>query len=129
MRLVSRALVLVLVVSFAMPRVSAQQQHVVDQSAIQNALDQHAERTSAKRQTIRAALSQPDVLKVAERLGLDVARADAAIGTLDGAELDRVAAQAQVVNDELSGGQTVTLNLVWIILGLLVLILLIVAVD
>ena len=129
MRLLSRALVIVLVVLFAMPRVSAQQQHVVDQTAIQKALDQHSERTSAKRQTVRTALHQPDVMKVAERLGLDVARADAAIATLDGAELDRVAAQAQVVNDELSGGQTITMNLVWIIIGLLVLILLIVAVD
>jgi hypothetical protein len=129
MRLVSRALIFILVVSCAMPRVGAQQQHVVDQSAIQNALDQHSERTSAKRQTIRAALSQPDVMKVAERLGLDVARADAAIGTLQGAELDRVAAQAQVVNDQLAGGQTVTLNLIWVILGLLVLLLLIAAVD
>jgi hypothetical protein len=34
-----------------------------------------------------------------------------------------------VVNDELSGGQTVRLNVLWIIVGLLILILIIVAVD
>ena len=65
--------------------------------------------------------------RVAERLGLDVARAQAAVATLDGGELDRAAAQAQTVNDEIAGGQTVRLNLLWIIIGLLVIILIIVA--
>lgn len=130
MRLVSRALTIVLIVTFAMPRVSAQQpQHVVDQGALQKAFDQRSDETRTKRTVIRTALHQPDVVKVASQLGLDLARADAAVATLDGEELDRIAAQAQAVNDELAGGQTVRLNVLWIIVGLLVLILIIVAAD
>ena len=78
---------------------------------------------------IRTALQQPDVVKVANQLGLEVSRADAAVATLDGAELDQLAAQAEVVNDELSGGQTARVNLLWVVIGLLVLILITVAVD
>jgi hypothetical protein len=128
-RLLSKALTIVLIVTFAMPRVGAQQPHVVDQAALQKALDEHAADTLAKRQTVRSALQQPEVVRVASQLGLEVSRAEAAVATLDGTELDRLAEQAQVVNDELVGGQTVRLNLLWIIIGLLVLILIIVAVD
>jgi hypothetical protein len=119
-----------LIVLFAMPKVGgAQQLHVVDQSAIEQALAERAAETSAKRQAIRTALEQPDVVRVANQLGLDVARAEAAVATLDGAELNQLAAQAQAVNDELAGGQTIRMNVFWIIIGLLVLILIIVAVD
>jgi hypothetical protein len=114
---------------FAMPRVSAQQHHVVDQGALQKAFDARAEDAHAKRQAIRGALQQPQVVEVAKRLGLEVARAEAAVATLDGAELNQIAAQAAAVNDELAGGQTVTMNLLWIIIGLLLVILLIAAVD
>ena len=130
MRLVSRTMTVLLIMLFAMPRVGAAQQvHVVDQGAMQKALAEHAEEIVAKRQVIRTALQQPDVVRVAKHLGLDVARADAAIATLDGAELNQLATQAQTVNEELSGGQTIRMNAVWIIIGLLVLILIIVAAD
>jgi ABC-type dipeptide/oligopeptide/nickel transport system ATPase subunit len=129
MHLVSKALTILLILTFAVPRVGAQQQHVVDQAAIQEALDQHAASTLAKRQTIRTALQQPDVVRVANQLGIELARAEAGIATLDGAELDRLAEQAQTVNDELSGGQTARVNLWWVVIGLLILILIIVAVD
>ena len=107
--------------------IRAQQAHIVDAAGMDQALAERAQATQAKRQTIRTALQQPDVQKVADRLGLDIARADAAVATLDGGELDRAAAQAQAVNDEIAGGQTVRLNLLWVIIGLLVIILIIVA--
>jgi hypothetical protein len=129
MRLVSRALTIFLIVTFAIPRVSAQQLHVVDPGVMQKALEEYAVETLAKREAIRTSLQQPQVVQVANRLGLDVARAEAAVATLDGAELNQLAAQAELVNDELSGGQTVRLNLLWIIIGLLVVILIIVAAD
>jgi hypothetical protein len=129
MRMLSNTLSILLVLTFAMPRIGAQQQHVVDQAAIQRTLDQHAANTLTKRQAIRTALQQPDVVRVANQLGIELARAEAAVATLDGAELDRLAEQAQTVNDELSGGQTARVNLWWVVIGLLVLILIIVAVD
>ena len=108
-------------------RAHAQQVGVVPPGAIDRALQEHAEQTSAKRQSIRTALQQPDVQRVAKALDLDVSRADAAVGTLDGADLDRIAAQAQHVNDAIAGGQTVTLNILWVIIGLLILLIVLVA--
>jgi hypothetical protein len=130
MRRASRTLTIFLIILLAMPRVGAAQQlHVVDQGAIQKALAESTENTVAKRQAIRTALQQPDVVRVANHLGLELARAEAAVATLDGAELNQLAAQAQVVNDELSGGQTVRISAILIIIALLLVLLIIVAVD
>lgn len=107
--------------------VPAQAQQIVPPGAIDQALTEKAAATAAKRHTIETALQQSDVQRVAQTLGVDIARANAAMATLDGAELDRVAAQAQFVNDEIAGGQTVRLNLLWVIIGLLILIIILVA--
>ena len=127
MAFAQRTLLVFLCFVFAVGPVRAQQAHVVDSSGMDQALAERNQATLAKRQTIRTALQQPDVQRVADRLGLDIARAEAAVATLDGGELDRAAAQAQVVNDEIAGGQTVRLNLLWIIIGLLIIILIVVA--
>lgn len=103
------------------------QTHVVDPGALDQALAAEAEDAAAKRDTIRTALRQPQVRKVAEQLGLNLSRAQAAIATLDGVVLDQLAAQAGLVNDQIAGGQTVQVNLLWVIIGLLVIILIIVA--
>ena len=107
--------------------VPAEAQQILPPGAIDQALTEKAADLAAKQQTVRTALQQPEVQRVAQALGVDITRAHGAVGTLSGAELDRVAAQAQLVNDEISGGQTVRLNLLWIIIGLLILILIIVA--
>jgi len=122
-----RALLILLCAIFAAGPVRAQQAHVVDSRGMEQAIAERTADTLAKRQTVRTALQQPEVQRVAARLGLDIARADAAVATLDGGDLDRAAAQAQVVNDEIAGGQTVRLNLLWIIIALLVIILIVVA--
>ena len=127
MAVAQRALLMLWCVVVAAGPIRAQQAHIVDAAGMDQALAERAQAMQAKRQTIRTALQQPDVQKVADRLGLDIARADAAVATLDGGELDRAAAQAQAVNDEIAGGQTVRLNLLWVIIGLLVIILIIVA--
>lgn len=105
----------------------AQAQQIVPAGAIDDAFREKAADVTAKRQAITTALQQPDVERVARSLGVDIARATAAAATLAGADLDRAAAQAQLVNDQIAGGQSVRLNLLWIIIGLLVVILIIVA--
>ena len=125
--LLKRALALVL--CFTIVAVPARAQQIVPPGAIDQALSENAADLTAKRQVIKTALQQPDVQRVAESLGVDIARAEASVGTLDGADLDRIAAQAQLVNDEVAGGQTVRLNLLWIIIGLLVLLIILVAAD
>ena len=130
MRLGSKTLMAALIILLAMPRIGfAQRPHVVDQSAIQQALADRATDTAAKRQAIRVALHQPDVVRVAERLGLDIARAETAVATLDGAELGQLAAQAELLNGELAGGRSFTTNAIIILAGLLLVLLIVVAVD
>ena len=111
----------------AMVVVPARAQQIVPPGSIDAAFSENAADVTAKRQAITTALQQPDVERVARSLGVDIARANAAAATLAGADLDRAAAQAQLVNDQIAGGQTVRLNLLWVIVGLLVVILIVVA--
>jgi hypothetical protein len=127
MRLAERTVIFLLSLTLLGPTLSAQQSHVVDPNTLDQALAQSAGDAAAKRQTVITALRQTQVREVAQRLGLDLARAEAAI-PLDGMMLDQLAARAQQVNEAIAGGQTVRLNLLWIIIGLLILILVIVAV-
>jgi hypothetical protein len=122
-----RLFVLLLTLLIGGVGVRAQEPHVVDPTAVDKALDEIAQETAAKRETVLTALRQPQVKQLAEKFGLDPARAEAAVISLDGVMLDQLAAQAQQVNDAIAGGQTVRLNLLWIIIGLLILILVIVA--
>ena len=118
---------LAVILCYALLAIPARAQQIVPPGAIDQALTERAADVTAKQQAIKTALRQPDVERVARSLGVDIARADASVATLAGADLDRIAAQAQLVNDEIAGGQTVRLNLLWVIIGLLVLIIIIVA--
>jgi hypothetical protein len=127
MRLAERALVVFLCLLFVSPGVRAQQPNIVDPSALDQALAEKAHDTATKRQTVLTALRHAPVKEVAKSLGLELTRAEAAVSTLDGQMLDQLTLQAQEVNEALEGGQTVRLNILWIILGLLIVILIIVA--
>jgi len=82
----------------------------------------------ADRAAIRQALSRPEVQTVAKQMGVDLGRANAAVSTLAGAELERTANAARQVNDALTGGaSTVVISTTTIIIVLLVIVLLIVA--
>jgi hypothetical protein len=118
---------LAVVLCYVILAVPARAQQIIPPGAIDDALTQRAADVTAKQQAIKTALQQPDVQRVASSLGVDIARANASVATLGGADLDRIAAQAQVVNDQIAGGQTVRMNLLWVIIGLLVLIIIIVA--
>lgn len=62
---------------------------------------------------------------MAKGMGLDVRRASNAVGTLEGAELQRVAAQATTANDLLAGGSSsITISLVGLLLIVIIVILL-----
>jgi len=121
------AVTLIVLVAPAAPAF-AQQRHVVDPAAIAGTVDQHVAKQDADRAAIRQALSRTEVQSVAKQLGLDLGRANASIGTLAGADLDRAATAARQVNETLTGGaSTVVISTTTIIIILLVLILLIVA--
>jgi hypothetical protein len=108
--------------------VEAQEPHVAAQSAIDQALQQHTASTAADREAVLRLLDRAEVKALAGEAGLDLHRATSAVSTLDGVELAGLAAQARQAEHALSGGQSsITVQTVWIIIGLLVIILLVVA--
>ena len=126
---VSIVAVLVMVLT-AMPRVYAQASHAAPQSALDAAIQQHVGSVTADREAVLRVLGRSEVKDVADKAGIDMRRAAAAVATLDGQDLSRVAAQAQQVEQALAGGQSrVVISTTLIIIALLVLILIIVAVD
>ncbi|MFQ5889702.1 MAG: hypothetical protein ACE5JR_06580 [Gemmatimonadota bacterium] len=106
----------------------AQQAHVLEESELQSAVAQKASESEADREAIRQTLGRTEVSAVAERYGIDLARAEDAVGTLEGQELRRVASEASRVEAVLAGGEKkVVISTTAIIIGLLVLILILVA--
>lgn len=105
----------------------AQQRHVVSPADMRLAVTQQNQAQQQTRDSLRAVLKNSQVRQVAERLGLNVARADQAVATLTAAELEQLAEPVRQVNRELAGGannaiiiSTTTLLLILIIVILLV---------
>jgi hypothetical protein len=130
MRTSVSVLAILLTVLTAVPRVYAQESHAASQSAIDQALEQHVSSVAADRADVLRVLEHPAVKDVASRAGIDLRRAASAVASVDGQDLGALAAQARQADQALSGGQSkVTISTTVIIIGLLVLILLIVALD
>jgi hypothetical protein len=112
------------------PGLQAQEPQIADPATLDQAVAAHAQRVDADRQTIRRMLERQQVREIAARARIDIKRAERAIATLEGPELQEIAAQARVVDASLAGGaSSVTISTTTIIIGLLVLILIIVAVN
>ena len=102
-------------------------QHVVDRSALRQAIaDQRADR-AADQAAVQAVLDRQATRELAASLGLDLRKADRALATMSTEDLAQLAASARAVEVDLAGGQsrvivisTTTLLLLIIILILLV---------
>jgi hypothetical protein len=134
MRTSVSGLVVLLCIVMAVPPAGAQQpaagSHAAPAAAIDEALQQHVEGADADRAVVQRLLTRPDVQALAAEIGLDVRRAQAAVVTLDGAQLSELAAQARQAEQGLAGGQgSVRISTTLIIIALLVIILLVVAID
>jgi hypothetical protein len=130
MRAARTIFILLFSMSLVLPGAArAQQPGVVDRATIDAAVAAHAQRADDDRQTIRRVLERQEVRDVAGRIGVDLGLAQAAVGMLDGAELQRMADQARAVDSALAGGQSVTISTTALIIILLLVILLIVAID
>jgi hypothetical protein len=106
----------------------AGQQHVVSPDQLATAVADSAAKQDTSRATVREALERPEVQAVASKLGLDLSRANAAVDTLSGADLDKAAHAAQQVNEQLVGGaSTVVISTTTIVIILLLVIILIIA--
>ena len=138
MRSTCSLLAVVLSVLMAAPRVqassgeskSAQQTHIAGQSLLDNAVQEHARAADRDREDVRLFLERADVKAIAGKYGIDIRRAESAVAAMSASEIAQIAAQARASNEPLAGGQSkVTISTTTIIIGLLVLILLIVALD
>jgi len=90
-------------------------------TAIARTLDQE----DAARTTITTLLQREEVRKMAEGRGLDLRRAEAAVGTLQGDELQRLSLLAARADAQLAGGdQIVSISLVTLLLIVVIVILL-----
>jgi hypothetical protein len=130
MRLSLSILPVVLAALIAAPHVSAQSTHSAPQAALDAALRQHVAASAADRAAVLGLLDRAEVKAAAGQAGIDLRDVSAAVATLDAEQLAAVSAQAQQVSEALAGGQSrVVISTTAIIIGLLVLILLVVALD
>lgn len=134
MRLLRHLVAAALVVGPGSPSAFAQQRHVVDAAALAGAVRQHADVQDTNRRVVRDTLTRPEVQRAAGAAGIDLGRVAANVDTMSSDDVARAAAAARDVNQALDrsmvgGASTVTISTTTIIIGLLVLILLIVALD
>lgn len=122
-----RSLAVCLAVLFMAPTVSAQN-HVINKSALDQAVQQRVSQEQADREAIVSLLHRADVREVAARAGLSLDQAETAVSTLRGTDLTQLASQARQVQNDLAGGaSTVVISTTTIILVLLIVILIVVA--
>jgi len=125
MQVFRRILGTALSVTLTATAVSAQQTHVINKSALDQAVQQRVSQEQADREAIRTFLQNPAVRGVAAKAGLPIDQAEAAVSTLQGDELRQAAGQARTVNTQLVGGDTIVITTTTIIIILLLVILIV----
>jgi hypothetical protein len=115
-------LVGILALSGATARTADRQPGPVSQVQLDQALARKLGDEGAARDSIRQLLQRDDVRKLAHGYGLDVRRAEAAVGTLHGEELRRLASQAAAANSQLAGGDELEIRVSLVALLLIVII-------
>jgi len=129
MGLVRRTLAVFLAVLVMAPVANAQD-HVINRSALDQAVQARVAQDQSDREAITALLARPEVREVAAKAGLSLEKASAAVSTLQGSDLRDVASQARQVNNDLAGGaSTIVISTTTIIIVLLLVILIVVLVD
>ena len=92
---------------------------------MRQAITQQAQAQQQTRDSLRAVLKNSQVRDVANRLGLNVARAEGAVATLTAAELEQLAGPVRDLNANLAGGaSTIVLSTTAILLIIIIIILL-----
>lgn len=104
----------------------AQQTHVISHAALDQAVQQRVAQDQADRAALQEFLRQPVVKDVAARAGLSLEKAESAVSTLQGNDLQQAASQARAVNAQLAGGaSTIVISTTTIIIVLLIIILIV----
>lgn len=105
----------------------SQEEHAVTGAELEALVLERTEAAEADRTALRELLRHPRVRAVAEAVGLDVRRAEAAVEVLEPAEVERLAPRARELDRALAGGaSTIVISTTTLIIALLVLILILV---
>jgi hypothetical protein len=129
MRIVRRFLAVCLAVLFMAPAASAQD-HVIGKAALDKAVQQRVSQDQTDREAILSVLERQEVRDIAAQAGVSIEKAQAAVSTLEGKDLQLAAAQARQVQDNLAGGaSTIVISTTTIIIVLLLVILIVVIAD
>jgi hypothetical protein len=128
MRIVRHLLAVSLAVVFMAPMASAQD-HVIGQATLDKAVQERVSREQADRDAILSVLQRAEVREVAAKAGLSLDKAQTAVATLQGADLQQAASQARQVQNDLAGGSTVVISTTTIIIVLLLVILIVVVAN
>jgi hypothetical protein len=129
MGIVRRTIAVCLAVMLMAPAASAQQS-VIGKSALEQAVQQRVSQEQADRDAIASLLRRAEVREIASKAGLSVEKAEAAVSTLQGDDLEELAKQARQVQNDLAGGaSTVVISTTTIILILLLVILIVLIAD
>jgi hypothetical protein len=127
MRIVRHSLAVCLAALFMAPIASAQD-HVIGKSALDQAVQRRVTSEQADRDAILSLLQRAEVREVAARAGLSLDKAQAAVSTLQGRDLQQAASQARQVQNDLAGGASNIVISTTTVIIVLLLVLLIVAV-
>jgi hypothetical protein len=97
---------------------------VVDSSELDAAIAEQLKREDDSRENTRSVLARPQIRELAERLDLDIVRAQSAVEVLDADELATVGEAANQIDRQLSGGdRNVSISLVSLLLIIIIVIL------
>jgi hypothetical protein len=111
----------------ALPAAGRAQDHAAPAGTLDAIATSHAASTGTERAELRAFLDRPEVREIAERGGIDVETAQAAVATLEADEVNRLSGPLAEAQAALAGGDTIVISTTAIIIGLLVLIVILVA--
>jgi hypothetical protein len=126
MEIVRRSLAVCLAVLLMAPAVGAQD-HVITNSALDKAVQDRVRQEQVDREAIVSLLQRAEVRDIAAKAGLSLDKAQAAVSTLEGKDLQQAAQQARQVENDLAGGATtVVISTTTIIIILLIVILFVV---
>ena len=129
MRIVRHSLAACLAVVLMAPMAGAQD-HVIGKSTLDQAVQQRVTREQADREVILSLLQRAEVREVAGKAGLSLDKAQTAVSTLQGADLQQAASQARQVQNDLAGGaSTIVISTTTVIIVLLLVLLIVVVAD
>jgi predicted PurR-regulated permease PerM len=129
MRIVRRSLAVILAALLVAPAAQALTL-VVGKKALTQAVQERVSQDQADRDAILALLARTEVRQIAERAGLSLEKAQAAVSTLQGQDLKDFASQARQVNNDLAGGASnIVISTTTIIIVLLIIILIVLIAD